>query len=212
MAASTAVGTIRTYARIPSGREFTYESWKDAVRAGNTFATYGPLVEFAVDGRPSGGRIEMKSGGGTVEVTWEVASVTVPMSKVELVVNGEVRESRSVKPDRDSGRWPVKLDRSSWVALMVRGHYPDKPEIIAAHTSPVMIRVEGSRFFSAVDAVTMIDQIEGALAFIDTIGTRAEDEVYKRVRLKLMSAYRALHNELHQAGHFHEHTAVTAHK
>ena len=154
----------------------------------------------------------MKPGGGTVEVTWDLASVTVPMSKVELVVNGEVRESRSVKPDRDSGRWAVKIDRSSWVALMVRGHYPGKPEIIAAHTSPVMIQVEGSRFFSAVDAVTMIDQIEGALAFIDTIGTRAEDEVYKRVRLKLMSAYRAIHNELHQAGHFHEHTAVTAHK
>ena len=211
MAASTAVGAVRTYARIPQGREFTYASWKEAVRAGHTFVTYGPLVEFAVEGRPAGGRIDMKSGGGTVAVTWEVASVTVPMSKVELVVNGEVRESRGIKPDRDSGQWPVHIDRSSWVALMVRGHYPDKPEIIAAHTSPVMIRVQGSPFFSAVDALTMLDQIEGALAYIDTIGTRAEDAVYKRVRLKLTSTYRTLHNELHQRGHYHEHTPVTSH-
>lgn len=212
MTASTAVGTVRTYARIPRDREFTYESWKEAVRAGNTFATYGPLVEFAVDGRPAGARIEMKRGGGTVDVTWEAASVTVPMSKVELVVNGEVRESRNVKPGQDSGRWSVGVDRSSWVALMVRGHYADKPEIIAAHTSPVMITVDGSRFFSAVDALTMLEQIEGALAFIDTIGTRADDAAYKRVRMKLMSAYRKLHNELHQAGHYHEHTPFTAHE
>ncbi len=211
MAASTAVGTVRTYAMIPRDRDFTYDAWKGAIRAGNTFVTYGPLMEFAVDGRPAGSRMEMKPGGGTVDITWELASVTVPMSKVELVVNGEVRESRSVKPAEDSGRWSLRVDRSSWVALMVRGHYPDKPEIIAAHSSPVMIRVEGSEFFSAVDAVTMLDQIEGALAYIDTVGTRADDEVYKRIRLKLTSAYRTLHNELHKRGHYHEHTAVTEH-
>ncbi len=211
MAASTAVGTVRTYSRIPAEREFTYDAWKDAIRAGNTFVTYGPLMDFAVEGRPPGSRIEMKSGGGTVEVTWEVASVTVPMSKVELIVNGEVRESRSVRPDRDSGHWSVRIERSSWVALLVRGHYTDKPEIIAAHSSPVMIDVEGTEFFSATDAVTMLDQIEGALAYIDTVGTRAEDEIYKRIRLKLTSAYRRLHNQLHQRGYYHEHTAVTAH-
>jgi hypothetical protein len=211
MAASTAVGTVRTYARMPPDRPFTYDSWKAAVRAGNTFVTYGPLMEFAVNGRPAGSRIEMKAGGGTLDVTWELASVTVPMSKVELVVNGEIRESRAVKPDRDSGQWSVRVDRSSWLALLVRGHYPDKPEIIAAHSSPVMVPLAGSPFFSAVDAVTMLDQIEGALAYIDTIGTRAEDQVYKRIRLKLTSAYRGLHNELHQRGHYHDHTPVTAH-
>jgi hypothetical protein len=66
-------------------------------------------------------------------------------------------------------------------------------------------------FFSAADAVTILDQIEGALAYIDTVGTRAEDEVYKRIRLKLTAAYRTLHNELHQHGHYHEHTPFTRH-
>jgi hypothetical protein len=211
MTATTAVGTVRTYARIPEGREFTYDGWLEAVQAGHTFVTYGPLMEFSVDGRPPGSRMEMTSGGGTLDVAWEAASVTVPMSKVELVVNGEVRESRSVKPDRDSGHWSVRIDRSSWVALMVRGHYADKPEIIAAHSSPVMIRVENSPFFSALDAVTILDQVEGALAYLDTVGTRAEDEVYKRLRLKLTSAHRKLHNELHTRGQYHEHTPVTEH-
>jgi hypothetical protein len=211
MSATTAVGTVRTYTRISRDREFTYDSWKESIRAGRTFVTYGPLMEFTVDGQPAGSTIEMKSGGGTVDVTWELASVTVPMSKVELVVNGEIRESRSVRPEQDAGNWRVRIDRSSWLALMVRGHYPDKPEIIAAHSSPVMVHVDGSMFFSAADAVTILDQIEGALAYIDTVGTRAEDEVYKRIRLKLTAAYRTLHNELHQHGHYHEHTPFTRH-
>jgi hypothetical protein len=133
------------------------------------------------------------------------------MSKVELVVNGEVRESRTVDPGKDSGHWSLKVDRSCWVALMVRGHYPDKPEIVTAHSSPVMIELEGSPFFSALDAVTILDTIEGALAYLDTVGTRAEDEVYKRIRLKLTSAHRRLHNELHQRGQYHDHTPVTQH-
>lgn len=40
---------------------------------------------------------------------------------------------------------------------------------------------------------------------LDTIGTRADDRIYKRMRLVLEGAQRALHNRMHQAGHYHEH-------
>ena len=129
-------------------------------------------------------RIEMSSTGGTVDVTWQVASVTVPMSRVELVVNGEIRESLAVPPDQACGNWSVKVEKSSWLALLVRGHYADKPEIIAAHSSPVMVTVAGSPMLAAADAVTILEQIEGALAYLDTVGTRAENAAYKRMRLQ----------------------------
>lgn len=206
MTALTPVGAIRTYARIPRNRPFTYANWMDAIRAGNTFVTYGPLVEFSVDGKPAGANIKMKRNGGTVSVEWEAASVTVPMSRIDLIVNGEIRESKAINAKQARGIWRVKVERSSWLALLVRGHYPDKPEIIAAHTSPVMVHVAGSEFFSAVDAVTMLDQIEGALAYIDTLGTRADDATYKRMRMTLTAAHRKLHNELHRCGHHHHHT------
>ena len=94
---------------------------------------------------------------------------------------------------------------------MVRGHYPEKPEIIVAHSSPVMVKVSGTEFMAAADAITILEQIEGALAYIDTIGTRAEDAIYKRMRLVLTSAHRELHNRLHQDGHFHHHTVTNDH-
>jgi hypothetical protein len=133
------------------------------------------------------------------------------MSRVELIVNGEIRESLAVPTDRTSGQWSFKVDKSSWLALLVRGHYPDQTEIIAAHSSPVMINVRGSRMLPAADAVTILEQIEGALAYLDTVGTRADDRAYKRMRLVLESAHRTLHNRMHQMGYFHDHTPLTDH-
>ena len=67
--------------------------------------TLGPLVDFTVDGKPAGTRIEMSRSGGTVDVAWIAESVMIPMARVELIVNGEVRESKSIDARRDSGSW-----------------------------------------------------------------------------------------------------------
>ena len=211
MSATTAVGTVRTYARVAANRQFTYAAWKDAIRRAETFVTYGPLLDFAVEGKPPGTRMKMTSTGGTVDLTWEVASVTVPMSRVELVVNGEIRRSRVVRPDEDEGHFTVKIEKSSWLALLVRGHYRDKPEIIAAHSSPVMVEVKGSPFLAAADGLTILEQIEGALAYLDTVGTRAQTADYKRMRLVLTGAHRKLHNRMHQLGCYHGHTPTQDH-
>ena len=212
MSAATAVGTVRTYARLDEQTPFTYDTWMGAVRRGETFVTYGPLLEFSVDGLPMGRRIAMSRTGGTVDVMWQVSSVTVPMTRVELVINGEIRESVAVDAAGAGGTWSIHLDKSAWVALLVRGHYKDQSEIIAAHSSPVMIDVEGSQMLAAADAVTILEQIEGAMAYFDTIGTRADDRAYKRMRLVLESAHRSLHNRMHRKGHYHDHTPVTDHK
>jgi len=211
MSADTAVGTVRTYAKIEDGKEFNYEAWKEAVRQGNTFVTYGPLMEFAVDGRLPGSRIKMTASGGSVNVSWKAASVTVPMSRIELIVNGTVHESRAVRPESDEGSWSVKVDRSAWIALLIRGHYSDRPEIVAAHSSPVMVEVEGSEFYAEADALTILEQIEGAMAFLDTVGTRAGDAAYKRMRLVLESAHRSVHNRMHRFGMFHQHAPEAKH-
>ena len=205
MAAATAVGTVRTYAHLAPQTGFTYDAWKDAVRRAETFVSYGPLLEFSVDGAPMGGRILLPAGGGTLDVTWQVASVTVPLSRVELVVNGEIRQSAPVGPEEGSGHWSVRVEHSAWLALLVRGHYPDQPEIITAHSSPVMAQVAGSPLLAAADAVTILEQIEGALAYLDVIATRADERARKRMRLVLQSAARELHNRMHAHGRYHEH-------
>jgi hypothetical protein len=212
MSANTPIGAIRTYARIPSAKPFTYANWMKAVRSGDTFVTYGPLMEFDVEGKAAGRTIGLGRNGGTLSVTYTVESVTVPMSRVDLIVNGEVRESRTVKPNRDQGYFTVEAERSSWLALLVRGHYPDRPEIIAAHSSPVMARVKDSPFYAAADALTILEQIEGALAYFDTLSTRADEAARKRMRMILTAAHRDIHNRMHQMGHYHAHTPGEDHR
>ena len=133
------------------------------------------------------------------------------MSKVELVVNGEVVDGCEVDSSEAEGHFSLRLDHSSWAALLVRGHYGDRPEIIAAHSSPVMVTVEGTQFFAEADALTILEQIEGALAFLDTVGTRAETSAYKRMRMVLTSAHRGLHNRMHRSGVYHKHTPTEDH-
>ncbi|MHB9031499.1 MAG: CehA/McbA family metallohydrolase [Anaerolineae bacterium] len=211
MAATTAVGTVRTYAHLAKDQPFTYEAWMEAVRRAETFVTYGPLLEFSVAGQPMGTKIALPRGGGTLDITWQARSVTTPMTRVELIVNGEIRESLAVDAWQAGGSWRLPVTESAWCALLMRGQYPGIPEMIAAHSSPVMVLVEGSELLAAADAVTILEQIEGAMAYLDTVGTRAEDAVYKRTRLVLEGARRRLHNRMHEAGWYHEHTPAEDH-
>lgn len=211
MSAGTAVGTIRTYTLIKDA-PFSYDSWKNAVRRGLTFVSCGPLIDFCVDGREPGARIDLP-GAGTVDIVWQVASVTIPVTEVELVVNGEIREVRAVDTANGSyaGHWALKLDTSGWIALRVRGGYPGKPKIIAAHTSAIMVTVAGKSCFNAPDAMTILTQIEGATAYVQTIGTKAETAVYEQLIATLTAAHRALHNRLHRLGRYHQHSVVDDH-
>ena len=42
------------------------------------------------------------------------------------MVNGEIRQSKKIRKWADVGNWSVKIDKSSWLALLVRGHYKAK--------------------------------------------------------------------------------------
>ena len=62
--------------------------------------------------------------------------------------------------------------RSSWIALLVREPFTDKSLIVAACSSAMMVDAGDTPFFAAADALTILEQIEGALAYLDTVGTR----------------------------------------
>ncbi|MCL2158460.1 MAG: CehA/McbA family metallohydrolase, partial [Oscillospiraceae bacterium] len=55
MSASTAVGEMRTYAKLDG--VLSYQSWKEAVLAGRTFVTSGALVDMKIEGTDMGSRL-----------------------------------------------------------------------------------------------------------------------------------------------------------
>jgi hypothetical protein len=169
ISAGGTVGGVRTYAHL-GDRAFTDENWMTAVRAGTTFVTVGPLIAFAVNGQPAGSRLTLPASGGTVDVTWTVESVRVPIEQVEIVLGGLVAEQVHTGGTlATSGSASVRVTGSTWIALRVRGSLRGRSGDIAAHTSAVKIIVGDSPVFAQPDAVAVLAQIGRVLACVDTI-------------------------------------------
>ena len=205
MAAAHLLGGMRTYAHLGE-RELTYDNWMAGIRSGNTFATIGPLAAIRVEGVPPGGRVELPSSGGTLDVEWEVESVAVPITAVEVVVGGLVAEQ--VDPGgtlKARGTISLPVKSSSWVALRVRGSYHGRPDEVAAHTSAVQVLVEGSTLYSNADAGAIRDQIEGALAYVDTLAARLDAGRLRQLRVTLEASMVRLHRRPHESHLDHHH-------
>ncbi|MFZ4663016.1 MAG: CehA/McbA family metallohydrolase [Caldilineaceae bacterium] len=212
MSASSLLGGIRTYTQL-GNLDFTYENWMTATKRGNTFVTVGPLVELQVEGVAPGGKLHVPATGGTVNVTWKVESVSLPIDAVEVVVGGFALEQTTVnKALRASGSVSVPVNSSTWIAIRVRGSYKGQVGDIAAHTSAVQVLVEGKPLFSPKDAVAVLEQIEGAIAYVDTIAPRPAAQRFKQMRTTLEAAYNRLHQRMHANGHFHRHTPLHDHE
>lgn len=211
MAASSLLGGIRTYVHLGE-REFTYDNWMDAIRAGNTFVTVGPLARLQVEGQMPGSTIRLQGNGGRVAVEWAVESVSLPIHAVEIVVGGLVHSEILTDGTLSAtGTADVHVDKSTWIALRVRGSYRGKSTEIAAHTSAVQVVVDDQPLFSAPDAMLVLDQIEGALAYVDTLAPRPEAERFRRMRASLEAAHNRLHQRMHRAGIYHQHTPLHDH-
>jgi len=210
MSAGTAVGAMRTYTKLDG--PFTYQAWKDAVAAGKTFVTSSALIDMRIEGHQIGDTLHLASGG-TLNIVWDIASVTIPITAVELVMNGETRGSARFDGllGEKSGFFSVHANESAWFALRVRGRMEGKPELITAHTSAVFVIVDGKPLMNGPDAATILDQIEGATAYVKTLATKARESQFKLALAALAGAHRALHNRMHASGHFHQHSPEDIH-
>ena len=212
MAASSQLGGVRTYAHLGE-REFTYENWMAAVQAGNTFMTIGPLAELTVEGVAPGGQVQLPAGGGSVGVDWRVESVLIPIQQVEVIQGGLVVDQIDVQGEYSaSGSVQVAVTGSSWIALRVRGSYIGEKGEIAAHTSAVQTLVGDSPLFNQADASAVLEQIEGALAYVDTIAPRPNAQRFREMRAVLEAGHNRLHQRMHAHGVYHNHTPLHGHE
>jgi hypothetical protein len=205
MSADMLLGGIRGYAHLGTS-DLTYDNWMDAVRAGNTFVTVGPLVEVRVEGVAPGKQVHLPRGGGTVDVEWLVESLHVPVQAIEVVVGGVIADS-TTGDGRFSlrGTAAVAVSRSTWIAVRVRGSLHGRPDDIAAHSSAVQVILEGMELFDEADSTAVLEQIQGAIAYVDTIAPRPDARRFNALRATLESAYNRLHQRMHAAGVYHRH-------
>src|SRR5262249_35027162 len=116
-----ALGSMRTYARLRPGEEFTYRTWVEAVRAGRTFVSNGPLLTLTVDDQDPG-TVLARETGGVVRVRAEARGL-VPFERLEVIRNGQVvaDATASGSPTRAVVEAEVPVVEGGWLATRCRG-------------------------------------------------------------------------------------------
>jgi hypothetical protein len=201
MGAWTPVGANRAYAYIGQN-EFTFANWAKAVRSGNTFMTTGPLLVFQADGNQPGAEIKLGAGGGSVEIEAQARSY-VPFHRLEVIMNGRVVASR----EEPAGslhmtlKEKVPVSGSCWLAARCAskaGRYDSLR--VAAHTSPVYVRVRGEEQFSEPVAAYLLTLIEGSETWVQNLATRPDPERLTQILKVFSDARERLHRRLHEHG------------
>ncbi|MBB4375154.1 hypothetical protein GGD63_008001 [Bradyrhizobium sp. cir1] len=203
MNAAALLGGARTYAQL-GARGFTYRNWMEAVRSGDTFITVGPLVNMTVEGKRPGSKIVLPPSGGTVNLDWRIESVSVRPTLVEVIRNGVVLERIPCENLSCRGNLAIQVKESSWLAIRVRGSVAGRDADIAAHTSAVHVEIGEKPIFAEADAVSVLAQIEGSIAYIDTLAPKTDEARHSRLRATLELA----HHRLHELGAGHAHIPV----
>jgi hypothetical protein len=203
MGAYMPAGTNRVYAYLGQ-QEFNFPNFAKAVRAGNTFATSGPLVMFHADGRPPGAEITLGAGGGTIEVAAD-AQCFVPIHRLEVIFNGKVVAAQEEPAGARTIHLTekVKVEGPGWLAARCSSQSPRTTNWnfkIAAHTSPVYVQVPGRELFSPEAAAYFLKLIDGAQMYVETLATRPDAETFGRVRKVYTDARAELHRRMHQHG------------
>lgn len=148
------VGLNRVY--VDTARPLDHRQLLDALVAGRTFATNGPLLSFALAGKAIGSVIELPAGHHELELRASLRSI-VPVDHFEVVANGEVVASLPVAADGTYGAVTrsIPIDRSSWVLLRAwnsQASHPVRDYLPFATTSPIYVTVDGRPVRSSEDA------------------------------------------------------------
>ena len=174
-------GSDRAYVKVNG--TFSYAEWIQNLRAGRSFVTNGPILEFSLGGKSLGETLHL-SKADTVSVQASAVARS-PLSRIELVYNGSVLASGSLSADRLRGTMEqsVRLEKSGW--LSVRAYGDDQSQ---AHTGAIYVDVGGKPAVSRQDAeyfLQWIDRLEKKLKERDRIPS---PELKTRVEAQLNAA------------------------
>jgi len=176
MSSDVPVGMYRTYVHIPDNEPFNYDTWCKYMRAGNTYHSGGPLMQFKVEGKPIGSTIDLPGNGGEIEAH-AIAESTLPIHSLEFVVNGQVAARTEVAKGTQhlELREKLRIEKHSWICARCSGpqyfkhvpHHDCWKRGIMAHTSPVYLAVGEPWWMFDMDAANyMLTLLHGGLSYL----------------------------------------------
>jgi Tol biopolymer transport system component len=164
-------GWGRCYVKLTN--RLSYASWMSGQKAGRSFITTGPMLEWNLDGREPGDTLRLDAPR-QVRVRAR-ASSQFPMKSLELIFNGlavpasaATNQAGELVLDQE-----MSLDRAGWLAVRCAGaNSSTGGSGLVAHANPVYVEMTGHPLDARADA-------EYFLAWID----RLDADLKKRDRI-----------------------------
>ena len=145
-------GQERFYTKVDG--PFTYKNWLAGVRAGRTFVTTGPMLEFTINGQDIGGEVVLDKAGevrikGFIQDPIDNKDNWGRLLELELIENGQV--VRRFPRIDDSGTFHFdiryKVKKTSWLALRTSRSetvFPSWAPNSMAHSAPIYVTLENT--------------------------------------------------------------------
>ena len=165
-------GWGRCYVKLTNG--LSYAEWMRGQKAGRSFITAGPMLEWSADGREPGDTLRLDAPRN-VRVRAR-ASSQFPMKSLELIFNGVVvptgaatNKAGELVLDRE-----IQLDRAGWLAVRCASANNSLTggSSLAAHGNPVYVELPGHPLDARADAgyfLAWIDRLDADLKKRDRI-------------------------------------------
>jgi hypothetical protein len=194
----THLGSMRTYARLQEGQPFTYKNWIEAVRAGRTFVTTGPMLTLTVDGQDPGAVLAV-AGKDAVRVRAEARSWTA-FERLEVVGNHQVIASATAQGSPCSAVLEADIAplQGGWLVARCWGAWDNAQEgWTAAQTSPVYFATAGPvRPPQAENSRKLFGQLDAMLDWVHHQARCASDGQRERLAHLFQEARRVLQSRL----------------
>ncbi|HEY6123181.1 MAG TPA: CehA/McbA family metallohydrolase [Steroidobacteraceae bacterium] len=156
-------GVVRNFVKLDG--PLNLDAWFAAFRAGHTYVTNGPFLEFSINGRGMGQELKVKRGT-VLDIT--AATQLNPdvdaLDRLELIVLGEVAASAPAKGADNAGiRHQLVADRSMWIAVRSYGGRQHPDNMTIAHSTPIYVVVDDEPTWNRAALPTIVSELRQQL-------------------------------------------------
>jgi hypothetical protein len=176
------IGEVRTF--VHTGETLDLDRWFAGLKAGRTFVSSGPALDFTVNGQLPGSEIQVDSQGSfkVRARAWGHEKVGLPQV-LELVSNdGVLHEVRKGNGNSNELSLEVEVDiaRSKWLTVSTRC-----ANGAVAHTTPIYVIVDGEPTWSPTKSAQIVKKQLDAIALIEEEYSKGSDIRSRAIRQRL---------------------------
>jgi len=185
------IGEVRTY--VHTGPRFDVDAWFRNFKAGRTFVSNGPALEFTVDGAMPGAELERAAGAKVKAraVARGQERIGLPKALTLIGPDGVLKEITDARGQPELVlEFEHTLTASAWLMASV---VCDNNAV--AHTTPVYVVIGGRPTWNPEKGPALIDKQLSAMARIEEEFSAGQDDRSQGIRERLNKA-KAFYAEL----------------